>query len=117
MKQPTHKPDKIEDVFIIESCNPNKVIGTSKIAILNLTVLIKDGVPAVSYLELWDEGGHFGSGESELAFPDAVYQSLSPDSIVDWLQEHFSAADCASLDWESIRQNPKLKAWCEKYKP
>lgn len=117
MKSLAIKPKKTEDALIIFSGNPNHAIGKQEAEILNLTVRMKNGVPGVSFVEVWDEGGHFGSGESEKAFPDSVYRRISPDAIVDWLQELFPVLFCNIPDWDSIRQNPQLKAWCKRHKP
>lgn len=117
MKPSTMKPTETGDALIIFSGNPNNAIGKWEPEILNLTVMMKKGVPVVSFVAVWDEGGHFGAGESEKAFPDAVFQALSPDAIVNWLQELFSVQHVNIADWESIRNNPQLKAWCEKHKP
>lgn len=117
MNLPVNQEKENEDALIIKSGNPNRAIGTGKTEIINLTVRMKAGIPTLSYVAVWDESGHFGSGKTEVAFPAAVYRSLSPDAIADWLQAYFLCAGCSSADFEPIRTDPRLQAWCEKHKP
>lgn len=117
MKPSAMKPNETGDELFIYSGKPYNAIGKLEAEILNLTVMMKKGVPVVSFVAVWDEGGHYGSGETEKEFPYDVYRRLSPDAIVNWLKELFPPQHVNIDDWESIRHNPKLKVWCEKHKP